>query len=110
MILTINGEAYECIVHNDDEEWDLIELSSNGGTGQEDEKKKKRNHQKRKQNKKLQKESDSTPEEEGDEGSLELMNDKVKVQKHEAVKKHNVKRNGNQLQEEHVKKNKKHVE
>ena len=85
MILTIDGEAYECIVHNDDEEWDLIELSSSG-VGQE---KKKRNHEKRKQNKKLQKEGDSALEEDGAEGSLELMNDEVKVQKHEAVKKHN---------------------
>ena len=108
MILTIDGEAYECIVHNDDEEWDLIELSSSG-VGQE---KKKRNHEKRKQNKKLQKEGDSTLEEDGAEGSLELMNDKMKVKKHEAVKKRNkhMKQNDNQLQEDHVKKNKKDVE
>lgn len=40
------------------------------------------------------------------------MNDEVKVQKYEAVKKHNkhMKQNDNQLQEENVKKNKKDVE
>ena len=40
MILTIDGEAYECIVHNDDEEWDLVKLSS--GRGSEEKKKKKK--------------------------------------------------------------------